>query len=670
MNKQELAKLRHEADRLEVELKEKKGGRVAKFEYTPTTGVQKVFMTLEDPTYSLAAKMISSFIMILIITGCFLQIMETMEDFQYLPKKCNKSRPTVKSCRRKPFREFQVIEAFCMVTFTIEYAIRVSLVHAVPPAVWLAGKNRTKSSEFIPEGSSAENHEEMKKMPIARISSRVSAVDLTRRPATRTARLWCRYHYVSQTMNLIDLIAIVPFWLQITRLTKSSFGVVRIIRLTRVLRMLKSPSISSSVSVFYESFAASLPALSILFFFSILAIILVGTLGYIFEQGEFTVDDPDLCCRPQDVGTNKCVGCYVRTKTDGVTKEASPFTSIPRGMYWVVVTMTTVGYGDLYPTSTAGRLVAVMVTYAGILAIALPISVIGNNFTAHYERARLEQKSRELKLLETKQQVASKFKSVFDQVRTRSNSLLRRTTSQQKFLFGSFVSSLRSDDSRHHRSSRRRMSADEARRREAALVIANALRNKGFFVRAERRRSSWSTKSDKVYPTTTDLSPHAEGNSSAQCSPTKNDVAVEDATEEEEKEEEEEEEEEDSTRPPDDSATSGDGSRLSTAASSVAKPALSTRPLVSSNTSEPWLSLADHHQWTPESEEEDGLFFDATPSAHNVAVLTQMVAGLRQAMVLQQRTLAVLERQLKAVAALSSSSPPKKNMTRHHQVGE
>lgn len=64
------------------------------------------------------------------------------------------------------------------------------------------------------------------------------------------------------------------------------------------------------------------------------------------------------------------------------------------------------------PTSTFGRLIAVVVTYTGILAIALPISVIGSNFTSHYEKARMERKQRDLHVLETRRKVANKFKSV------------------------------------------------------------------------------------------------------------------------------------------------------------------------------------------------------------------------------------------------------------------
>lgn len=307
---QEINLLRKEVELIDAELhgNRKESQPVVKFEYAPKSAAQKLFMTLEDPTYSLCAKAISTFIMILIVTGSVTQIMESMEEFQFIPKKCNKSRPTAHSCKRKPFREFYVVEAICIVAFTIEYMLRMCLVHTVPVAAWLPQIKRQRSAS---EPTQVEQ-EEKKEAAVTQAptshpnsSSRRSTVrdamamapmalhrdsgimhDLTKVPATAAQRTCARWRYFTQTMNLIDAVAIFPFWLEFSGLMRSRFGVIRIIRLTRFLRMLKSPSVSNSVTLFYASFAASVPALSILFFFSILAIILVGTLGYIFEQGE------------------------------------------------------------------------------------------------------------------------------------------------------------------------------------------------------------------------------------------------------------------------------------------------------------------------------------------------------------------------------------------------
>jgi hypothetical protein len=55
-------------------------------------------------------------------------------------------------------------------------------------------------------------------------------------------------------------------------------------------------------------------------------------------------------------------------------------------MYWAVVTSTTTGYGELVPTTLPGRILAIFCMYYGVLLMALPITVIGNNFTREYEK--------------------------------------------------------------------------------------------------------------------------------------------------------------------------------------------------------------------------------------------------------------------------------------------
>lgn len=65
--------------------------------------------------------------------------------------------------------------------------------------------------------------------------------------------------------------------------------------------------------------------------------------------------------------------------------DPSPFNSIPASFYWAAVTMTTVGYGDVFPTTTAGQFVASLTMMVGILILALPITVIGTYFAAEYE---------------------------------------------------------------------------------------------------------------------------------------------------------------------------------------------------------------------------------------------------------------------------------------------
>uniref|UniRef100_A0A7S0H815 Ion transport domain-containing protein n=1 Tax=Amorphochlora amoebiformis TaxID=1561963 RepID=A0A7S0H815_9EUKA len=75
---------------------------------------------------------------------------------------------------------------------------------------------------------------------------------------------------------------------------------------------------------------------------------------------------------------NEEKGYYERTTFFG-EKERSPFRSIPDTCYWMVVTMTTVGYGDLFPTTLPGRLVGSLIVFVSIICLAVPISMVGVN---------------------------------------------------------------------------------------------------------------------------------------------------------------------------------------------------------------------------------------------------------------------------------------------------
>jgi len=178
-------------------------------------------------------------------------------------------------------------------------------------------------------------------------------------------------------MNLIDALAILPFYLEDGG---GGLGVLRILRLARVFRLFKAPALSEGVTLLGNVIRQSYPSLRLLTFFALIGCILYGSIIHLCEQG--TWHGPD--SSSDDDGSG--VGVWMRPDTYGTGLERTPFLSIPRSMWWVMVTATTCGYGDMYPTTDAGKVVASLTMLSGVLVLALPITIISSNFTQEFEK--------------------------------------------------------------------------------------------------------------------------------------------------------------------------------------------------------------------------------------------------------------------------------------------
>jgi hypothetical protein len=178
------------------------------------------------------------------------------------------------------------------------------------------------------------------------------------------------YAYASKALNIIDLIAIIPFFLEYmldSSDNETSLSIVRVLRLARVFRIFKMGKGNAGVQMLGKTVYVSAPALALLAFFIILGVILFGALIFFIEGGVYTVS------------TKFSKGAYVIEDFFGELIETT-YTSIISSIYWAVVVTTTTGYGDMVPYSFSGKLVAILCAYYGFLLLALPITVIGNNF--------------------------------------------------------------------------------------------------------------------------------------------------------------------------------------------------------------------------------------------------------------------------------------------------
>ena len=184
-------------------------------------------------------------------------------------------------------------------------------------------------------------------------------------------------------MNMIDLISILPFYLEMIPGSDAegtdAGKVLRIVRLARVLRIFKLGNRFGKFQVVGLAMYDSLDMLAIMCFLLVILVILFSTLIYFCEKGTM---DWHLGYRVRE-GEEEMVPLLIDGRVEMVPVE-SPFASIPGSFWWCIVTLMTVGYGEIVPITTWGKLFSSIAMIASVLILALPISVIGTNFTTRW----------------------------------------------------------------------------------------------------------------------------------------------------------------------------------------------------------------------------------------------------------------------------------------------
>jgi len=187
-------------------------------------------------------------------------------------------------------RLFYLFEVFSVAIFTIEYIIRI----------WVSDKTKEDKKE--------------------------------------------RLNFAFSTLGIIDLIAIIPFYLPF--IFPFDLRIVRILRLFRLLRVFKLGRYSKSLKTMRYIFKETKAELSMTLFVIFVLMILSSTLMYYIEHDE----------------------------------QPEQFASIGDALWWSVVTLTTVGYGDVYPVTNMGKLLSGVIALIGIGFVALPTGIISSAF--------------------------------------------------------------------------------------------------------------------------------------------------------------------------------------------------------------------------------------------------------------------------------------------------
>jgi voltage-gated potassium channel len=154
-----------------------------------------------------------------------------------------------------------------------------------------------------------------------------------------------RIKFAYSPMMLVDLIAILPFYLPL--LMNIDLRFMRTLRLMRLLRILKLARYSEAYDLIAAVMLSRRVHLLISFLFVLQLLVLASFLMYFIEH----------------------------------EKQPDAFSSIPAALWWGAVTMTTVGYGDIYPATNAGKILAGFIAMLGIGLFGLPAGIIASGFS-------------------------------------------------------------------------------------------------------------------------------------------------------------------------------------------------------------------------------------------------------------------------------------------------
>ena len=149
------------------------------------------------------------------------------------------------------------------------------------------------------------------------------------------------WKYAFSFFGLVDLMSILPTFLAMLGLGTSGLMIIRILRLMRVFRVLKLIGFVKEAKLLRQALRSSRQKISVFIMAVFLLVIILGTMMYIIEGPEHG------------------------------------FNSIPTSIYWAIVTITTVGYGDIKPETALGQSLASLMMLVGYAIIAVPTGIVG-----------------------------------------------------------------------------------------------------------------------------------------------------------------------------------------------------------------------------------------------------------------------------------------------------
>jgi voltage-gated potassium channel len=161
------------------------------------------------------------------------------------------------------------------------------------------------------------------------------------------------WKYISSFYGVIDLLSILPTYISLFIAGTQYLLVIRGLRLMRIFRILKLGHFLKEGQVIMKAMKASRAKITVFLTFVTIIVIIIGAIMYLIEGGK----NPN-------------------------------FSSIPRSIYWAVVTLTTVGYGDITPVTEIGQFLSAIVMILGYAIIAVPTGIVSAEFIGQEQMAR------------------------------------------------------------------------------------------------------------------------------------------------------------------------------------------------------------------------------------------------------------------------------------------
>ena len=158
------------------------------------------------------------------------------------------------------------------------------------------------------------------------------------------------FHYAISFFGVVDLLAILPTYLSLFLPGAQYLLVIRLLRVIRVFRVLKLVQYLNEARMLIRALRASRRKITVFLFAVLTLVVILGSLMYMIEGG------------------------------------ANGFTSIPRSIYWAIVTLTTVGYGDISPQTATGQILAAAIMILGYGIIAVPTGIVMAEFAQAFRK--------------------------------------------------------------------------------------------------------------------------------------------------------------------------------------------------------------------------------------------------------------------------------------------